>query len=84
MAPIPSQTMSDAEPTASQALSPLSAFGRQAHHFRCQLTLGLQQRFDGAVNAFRNTLPQDRYATTMRPVLVYICPGRLSVWADHC
>lgn len=78
MAPIASQTMSDAEPSASQSLSPLSAFGRQAHHFRCQLTSGLQQRFDGAVSAFRNSLPQDRYETTMRTVLIYVCLGRLS------
>ena len=60
MAVMDLQPSSDAEAREPQALTPLFAFGRQANHFRCQLASGFQQRFDGAVHAFRDALPNNR------------------------
>lgn len=53
-------TFEERQPAGLPALSGLSALGKQAQQFRCQVASGLQQRFDGAVRAVTQRFPQDR------------------------
>lgn len=81
MAPIPAQCTGDNRQSTAQPLSPLNALGRQAQHFRCQLASGLQQRVDGAVDAVRSVMPQNRYDVVQH--VAYGPAGIVPVKADH-
>ncbi len=48
----------DDHPVGLPAIFGLTALGRQAQQFRCQVASGVQQHIDGAVRAVTERFPQ--------------------------